>query len=324
MRAHGRDRFRSEPVRISRPLLILILAAAASGLGCRQPVSPAHYLKDRVNDLADLVRISGGVGPGFDFDLCASRYLQLGIGYYDTARLGIVGREIGIWKEESFDFNVIGPFFGETNRRNLWSNVEDYPQSHERLMASVYDEDRTWLGLSGRIHALLAGVELGVEPVELADLVLGIFTIDLLKDDYYSPDTIFSHWNRTAWRERNYALKTLPACFYYFDTHDVGYVLLNHEAPEVRYFAMRELGRRREPVVLQYLTDYMLKPTTKDKRVKHLAFELLRLKTHYLFLIRRVPTERNLLAFRRWLTDNLNAIKWAEEYDNFIIPQSSQ
>ena len=55
--------------------------------------------------------------------------------------------------------------------------------SNEDEDANVNDPDYSSTEIGGGVQAVLVGVEVGIDPLEIVDLLAGLFFIDLTDDD---------------------------------------------------------------------------------------------------------------------------------------------
>ena len=125
------------------------------------------YIPNRIFDIFDPVRARLRVGPGFALDARVTRYGDLYVGGYSSLFVGIHGprtepaipwpvgfeARAGIKATSIADAATPGPAYG-------------------------YGE------VGAGFQAAIVGVDVGVDAVEILDLVLGFFFIDLTGDDY--------------------------------------------------------------------------------------------------------------------------------------------
>jgi hypothetical protein len=122
------------------------------------------YIPNRFLDLFDMVRVGVNVGPGIGGQVKATDPVQatfiermsVGAGLESLRHLPVYG---------SAESAVgLGPLSSDMNLGLGWY------QSPTDVRVEV--------------HALLIGAHVAIDPVEIADFILGFFTIDLRKDDY--------------------------------------------------------------------------------------------------------------------------------------------
>ncbi len=148
------------------------MRADDSGSAPPEPIGVMHkiamYIPNRVLDVFDVVRLRARLGPGVAVDVRATQVAAAFVGSYASVYAGLPGPR---------------------NRRlpKLPVGLE----SRSGVQASVADATVTGgigpdygpaeIGVG--VQALLIGVDVGVEPLELLDLVAGLFFIDLRDDD---------------------------------------------------------------------------------------------------------------------------------------------
>jgi len=137
----------------------------------KQPKSFGHrllfYIPNRICDVFDLVRARVRVGPGFAVGARVTRYGEVFLGGYTSLFVGLPGPRL----EPSFPWP-----FGIENRAGV-TVIADATTTEGR---PEYGYGEVGAGF----QAVIAGVEVGVDPVEALDLVLGFLFIDLTGDDF--------------------------------------------------------------------------------------------------------------------------------------------
>jgi len=131
--------------------------------------SIAVYLPNRVLDLLDIVRLRAKVGPGLAAGVRVTNVAELYLGSYVSVYAGLPGPRqrvlplspIGL---ESHNGVAFGPFAASAN------------------MGAGPDYSPTEIGLG--LHAVVAGVDLGIDPVEIIDFIGGVFLFDIRDDDF--------------------------------------------------------------------------------------------------------------------------------------------
>jgi len=125
------------------------------------------YLPNRVCDVFDLVRARVRVGPGFAIGARVTRYGELSVHAYTSIFAGIHGPRT----EPRIPWPV-----GIESR----AGVAAVADTSTDLTSPTYGYGELGLGF----HAGLIGLDVGVDPVEALDLVLGFLFIDLTGDDF--------------------------------------------------------------------------------------------------------------------------------------------
>lgn len=150
-------------VLFSSPFLALPVETKADGFGHKLLL----YLPNRVCDVFDLVRARVRVGPGFAIGARVTRYVEISANAYASGFIGLHGPRIEpripwpIGLEGRAGVALIGDISTETG-------------------APTYGYGEIGLGF----HVALLGLDVGADPVEALDLVLGFFFIDLTGDDF--------------------------------------------------------------------------------------------------------------------------------------------
>ncbi|NQT19209.1 MAG: hypothetical protein HQ592_05855 [Planctomycetes bacterium] len=162
-------------------LATLALAAALPAFGC------AEYIENRADDLADIARLNIGGGYGASVDASITRYVRFSAGGYEkTVKAGFVGRQGGIWKERRQGLAFVGGYT-ETSREPIRGNaLLPPPDTTDRLQPWYADEER---GVTEIAVSLLifGGFELGVDPGQMLDFIVGLAGIDIYEDDFDAP-----------------------------------------------------------------------------------------------------------------------------------------
>jgi hypothetical protein len=149
----------------------------------------SHYFLSRWYDLIDIVDFSIGAGPGFLFNVRATKIAQVGGGYSDAYRIGFRGRSAGYWREKRTEIGVSLLYYQKIKRERCSGWVESFRSDKMDLDTSaVYanNNDRAFLGIGATVHALVL-VDVNVRPMQAVDFALGWFTIDILDDDTGHP-----------------------------------------------------------------------------------------------------------------------------------------
>lgn len=127
------------------------------------------YIPNRVFDVLDILRVRARVGPGLAVRARATEGVDVGVGSYASLYAGLPGPRSAV--------EVPLPIGAET-----YSGIELGPGDAEVSGGYSPDYSPTEVGVS--VHALLVGIDLGVDPIEALDLVAGLLLIDLRGDDF--------------------------------------------------------------------------------------------------------------------------------------------
>ncbi len=127
------------------------------------------YVPNRIFDVLDLVRARVRVGPGVAVRARATEGLDVGLGSYASVYAGLPGPRQEV--------SVPLPVGLET-----YTGIELGPGDAELEGGSPPNYSVTEFGIS--VQAVLVGIDVGVDPLEVLDLVAGLLLIDLRSDDF--------------------------------------------------------------------------------------------------------------------------------------------
>jgi len=190
---------------VSRSLLISSALLLFLGTGC-SPLQPREqttlnegfaFLRDRGNDFLDITRLNLSAGPGLHLNASATRYCQIGGGYWDGYRFGWCGRYHGLWQETAEDWNFFYSFQSNFSRTERWGYVQDewaLERTSKEPAPAWRNRNRPIAGINLEAHLGLIGLETGVEVDELLDFLLGFLGNDILGDDLMDPEQLEAIW----------------------------------------------------------------------------------------------------------------------------------
>ncbi|HUU69118.1 MAG TPA: hypothetical protein VM186_06315 [Planctomycetota bacterium] len=158
-------------------LAILMFLIVISTSGC------TGRWEQRANDFADIGRLNVGAGFGASIDASATRYGRISAGSYEnTTKVGFVGREGGVWKEDRHGIAFINGYT-ETTRDPIYGNAWlPEPDPASELQPAWADTERGAAEFTFSLHVLV-GFEVGFDPGQLLDFVLGFAGVDIYRDD---------------------------------------------------------------------------------------------------------------------------------------------
>ncbi|MGF1572300.1 MAG: hypothetical protein ACFCU1_04445 [Sumerlaeia bacterium] len=153
------------------------------------------YFVDRFHDVLDIVRLRSGIpdeGEGYGVKARVTSAAQVGYVNFDGTYAGINRRGIGMTREDREEGGISFLYFSEhamdTKFGNVflegttdWSKVRD--RRLERNKPYWDDGQGDPLGIGAEIATPILALDIGIYPIEIADFVLGIFTIDIMEDD---------------------------------------------------------------------------------------------------------------------------------------------
>ena len=145
-----------------------------------------NYFKHRWRDLIDIVDFSVGAGPGFLINVRATKMFQAVGGVSDAWRVGFRGRSFGVWREKRKECGFSLLYYQKVQRERIAGWIESMRADEMDLDTDDSyggDKDRSFLGAGFTIHAGIL-IDVNIRPAQAADFVLGLFSIDILEDDY--------------------------------------------------------------------------------------------------------------------------------------------
>ena len=157
-------------------LLVLLLVSASAFAGEATQPEPSgksfghrllFYVPNRIFDIFDLARVRLRVGPGFAVDARVTKYGDLYAGGYSSLFLGIHGPRTkpGIPWPIGFESRA---------------GIKATSVANAATKGPGYGYGEVGAGF----QAAIVGIDVGVDAVEILDLVLGFFFIDLTGDDF--------------------------------------------------------------------------------------------------------------------------------------------
>jgi len=193
-------------------LFITLCLIQLTQSACSSPVS--RYVYDRFADAADVGRANLGLGsPGLGMDVQLTRYVRGAFGgYQDQNKMGFLGRKGGFWVE---DKSILA--FGKTyryylRRKNVVGNIQDSNIELLHLLSGPPEMQKLsppWL-FDISLYVFFIGAELGLDPFEAVDFILGWLTIDIADDDILRrPDPGKTYMQKL--KQTGYGKKTPPS-----------------------------------------------------------------------------------------------------------------
>lgn len=126
------------------------------------------YLPNRIYDIFDILRARLRLGPGAAVGVRVTDPLKIYFGSYSSVWAGLPGPRM--------ESKPIVPGGLESYNGVALSMAEG---TFDGGMSPKYSP--TEIGVS--VHALIVGADVDVDPIEIVDAVLGLFFIDVRKDD---------------------------------------------------------------------------------------------------------------------------------------------
>ncbi len=170
-------------MRNSWMMILAVLLGALGAGGCA-------YGEQRWADFAQVFRADVGVGQGLGVHAAVTEYGHVGLGVYDATAAGWAATDAKI---DPYKPVQTGSFDKKRTMACLllWKtdNLRAVPN-----LAGTDKPDRPY-AIGADLFLMVVGIEFSIEPVELADFLLGVFGQDLLEDDRppAEPDTAESY-----------------------------------------------------------------------------------------------------------------------------------
>ena len=154
----------------------------------------ATYFDDRVLDFMDWFpipfRMRFSMGPGLLVHVMGTKIGQFGIGFIeDGDKFGFKGRQVGYWRESRGEIGISLFYLSTTRKELLVGNRFLFEAMRQPVPEAVEDidvfrnDDRDFWDVGFTFHLLFVGVDLDLPLKEFADFCLGIFGLDMQKDD---------------------------------------------------------------------------------------------------------------------------------------------
>ena len=152
------------------------------------------YIPNRIVDFADMFSITLGFGPAIGAKVQVTRWCALGgeVGMTSQVVKGI-NRQYGFALENGWDASFLMITAEERDRTEAVGSVKNYHYYStgvpdiDRIPYDFHKGSKDFWGVGGKLAALLE-VKAELNPVEIADFVLGWFFIDIKDDDFTGDD----------------------------------------------------------------------------------------------------------------------------------------
>ncbi len=147
------------------------------------------YLPDRLCDILDIISVDAHVGPGAYADVHLTRAVQATGGFRSVAGFGLhEHRSIGLQSKAEAGLTVVAvgaaATVGSTVGTSGIQTSRDSILGLHKTTDSYYQQYRDYWSIGTSVTAGIAGVEVDLHPIQLIDFIAGIFTFDLLNDDF--------------------------------------------------------------------------------------------------------------------------------------------
>ncbi len=131
------------------------------------------YIPNRLFDILDIVKAKVRVGPGLSVGAQVTRPVSAFVGAHSDIFIGLPGP-----REDRTIPLPIGAEAVAGGSLSLLDGVNNTSTNREKESRKNSSTE-----ISAEFQALLIGLEIGIDPVELLDAITGIFFIDIRDDD---------------------------------------------------------------------------------------------------------------------------------------------
>jgi hypothetical protein len=149
----------------------------------------ARYFEDRFLDFWDIFGLKFHMGTGLLVHGRVTKFAQAGIGFVDGDKMGFKGRDLGYWYEWRGEVGVSVAYINTAKKDPIIGNKFLFESARKAETEEVSDldifrdDDRDRWSCGVCVHALFIGIDVEIQLKELFDFFLGIFTLDMCKDD---------------------------------------------------------------------------------------------------------------------------------------------
>lgn len=149
----------------------------------------ARYFEDRFLDFWDMFGLKFHMGTGLLVNARATKFAQAGLGFIDGDKFGFKGRELGYWYEWRGEVGVSVFYINTAKKDPIVGNkflFEAARQAETEEVSDIdifRDDDRDRWDVGVTVHALFIGIDFEIRTKEVFDFLLGLFTLDMVKDD---------------------------------------------------------------------------------------------------------------------------------------------
>jgi hypothetical protein len=150
------------------------------------------YFKDRFLDAMDIVTFDISVGDGFLATAHATKWLEIGAGYFNGLRYGMLRRSFGTWYDDrtegglAIGFNL---YWEDVKRTPMWGTSTLFDQEFAYEGPDYLDNrDRHWSDIGGTFHLAFLGTTINFSPFQAVDFVVGIFALPTIYPTVFGPE----------------------------------------------------------------------------------------------------------------------------------------
>ena len=126
------------------------------------------YIPNRILDLLDIVRLRVRVGPGLAVGARVTEPFSVFVGGYESVYAGLPGPRLR---------PIVKPPVGLEDNQGIGVSIFDL------TFDAGYGPDYSQTEIGASFQALIVGVDVDVDPIEILDFALGLVFIDIRGDD---------------------------------------------------------------------------------------------------------------------------------------------
>ena len=152
------------------------------------------YIPNRMVDMMDVFSMTVGFGPAIGAKLQCTKYIAVGGEVGFTAQLVKgVNRQYGFAVENGWDASFLMISAENRERDESIGSVKNYyyystgVPSMDKIPYDFHNGAKDFWGVGATLAALIE-IKAEINPVEIADFVLGWFFIDIKDDDFTADD----------------------------------------------------------------------------------------------------------------------------------------
>lgn len=150
------------------------------------------YFKDRALDAADVVTFDLSLGDGFLANAHATKWLQIGGGYFNGLCYGTLRRSFGTWHDDRTEAGLAAGFnlyWIDIKRTPIWGTSTLFDQEFKYEGPDYLDNRyRHWSDIGASLHLAFLGFTLNFSPFQAVDFVVGVFALPSIYPTVIGPE----------------------------------------------------------------------------------------------------------------------------------------